>query len=108
MALVIETESGWLDVDEYLNASPGRRILFLWIAATFLERPTVEIRQRLAGGWSLADLAQTHGKDVDLLKARLVADLQHTVASPTSATLRQLVEQLVDLPLGEPPSDLVG
>ncbi len=106
MALVIRTESGWLDVNEYLEASPARRTLFFSIAATFLGRPTVEIRQRLAGGWSLAELAPTYGKDVDRLKSRLVAELQHSVASPSSASLIQLVDHLVDLPLVERPSDL--
>jgi hypothetical protein len=105
MALAIKILRGRQNA--YLDELPERRLLFFAAAASHLARPVSEIRAQLDAGRALAEIARAHGKDVDALKARLVAALlcSHT-AGLSSMILNQLVEQLVDLPLVPQPPDL--
>jgi len=108
MDLVLRSLRGGLDVFGYLDEVPERRPLVVATAARYLQRPEREISQLLDAGRVLADVARAHGKDIDILKAFLVAALQQTETGLNGMHLNQVVEQLVDLPVDDATRRLAG
>ncbi|MFN8544802.1 MAG: hypothetical protein U0807_11465 [Candidatus Binatia bacterium] len=69
-------------------------------AATYLGLGLDELRDQLAQGQSLADLAQAQGKSVDGLKDALVSALK-SAGAPSDADLASLVKRMVNARPGQ-------
>jgi hypothetical protein len=107
MALVIQTNRGWLNVDAYFCEAPERWGLLVGSAADYLELSAATIERELRAGHALADICRSQRKHVDVLKGRIAAAFLLAETS-LGAVLHQLVEQVVDLPVFEPAADLAG
>ena len=87
---------GMTSLQTYLEGVRARFLAVQLAAATYLRVSASDLRERLAGGDSLGDLAQFEGKSLDGLRRTVIEALRTASAGHHGAEFDPFVEELAE------------
>ena len=96
MEVSFRLHGGMTSLQSYLEGVRARFLAVHLAAATYLRVSAADLRERLAGGDSLGDLAQFEGKSLDGLRRTVIKALRAAPAGDHGAGFDPFVEELAE------------